>query len=250
VKFAASFLLCLLVSNTLNPIGKQQQSELSIDAKLDRQIHDFRTQGRTLIATVVDLAYEFQLPIGIEYVDREATTRSLDLEFRDESLRSILAGVVAQLPEYQVAFVGQIVQIYSPRAREDSSNLLNRVIMNFSVVNADTGDAGLELACALSRALKDAAFCGGSIAGGQWGQMKLTLHLQNAKVYEILDTIVAQNGRALWTVTVPPRGLSKGSVGNLWHIYPLESSFKGVVSEKLSAGSLEETAPDTTASPH
>lgn len=241
MKFTALFLICLITTNTplvarylIYPTAKQSKPPAVANSKLDKRIDDYQTSGRTLLATVVDLAYEYQLPTGIEYVDREATTRPLDLEFRNESLRGILASVVAQFPQYRVAFLGETVQIYSPQAREDSSNLLNKPIKDFSVVAADTQDADSELFCSLSRELKAASFCGGSIAHGQWGPLKITLHLQNARVYEILNAIVQENGQAIWVVATSHERLSKMQQGGLWHIYPLQTSFKSVVLDVLT----------------
>src|SRR5215471_12807105 len=181
MKFATLFLIYSLTANLsltegqTNPTARAAGRLPALEGKLDKHIDDFKTSGRTLISTVVDLAYEYQLPMGIEYVDRDATTRPLDLELHHESLRGILAAVVAQLPEYRVSFLGEVVQIYSPQAREDSSNMLNKLIRDFSVDTVDTRQADLELACSLSRELKAAAFCGGSIADGQWGLLKITL---------------------------------------------------------------------------
>jgi len=75
---------------------------------------------------------------------------------------------------------------------------------------------------------------GGSFASGQWGPMKISVHMQNATVYQILNAIVAQNGRAVWTVLKPPEKLST-EIGDLWHIYPIDAPFKDGVLARLSA---------------
>jgi hypothetical protein len=213
-----------------------QSTEASLfERKLDGRVERFDTSGRTLAAIVIDLAYEYELPTGIEYLDHEATTRPIDLQFHDESVRGILVAIIQQVPEYRVSFTGDMVDIYSPRAREDSSNLLNRVIKDFAVTELDTHRADMELVCDLARELVPPGGCGGSIAVGQWGPLKITLHLHNTTVFEILNAIVAQNGRATWTVTAPPEKLSRFPFGDLWHIYPLEPAYKTGVLEKLAS---------------
>jgi hypothetical protein len=246
MKFAAVSLMCfvaLAYVHALSPQSSPSKSPTeiaaSLDSKLDKRIDNFETAGRTLMDIAVGLAYEYQFPLAIEFVDREGTTRSINLEFHNESVRDILGRVVSEFPEYRVEFSPQVVQIYSPQARQDPSNQLNKAIKDFSVVDADTGDAGLELACSLSRELRIATFCGGSVAGGQWGSTKLTLHLQDAKVYEILNAIIAQNGSALWAVTVSPEGLRTATVANLWHIFPLDAPFKRNVLDRLMLASAE-----------
>jgi hypothetical protein len=211
---------------------------VSFENKLDHRIETFGTSGRALVANLLDLAYEYQVPMGIEYLDRDAARRPINLELHNESLRGIFTAVVAQLPEYRVDFSGRVVHIYSPQARRDASNLLNKSIKNYSVRNADTRDADFQVLCALSSELDPGSFCGGSIAGGQWGSLRITLRLQSARVYEILNAIVSENGKAIWTVTVPPEKLSRLPNEGLWHIYPEEpAAFKAVALEKIMAAS-------------
>lgn len=212
----------------------QAQASL-LESKLDRRVEHFDAAGRTLVANVLDLAYEYELPTGIEYVDQNAMTRPIDLELDNESLRGIIVAIVQRAPEYRVSFSDGLVDIYAPKAREDPSNLLNKIIKNFAVTDMDTHRADMELFCALSRELVPPAGCFSSIAVGQWGPLKITVHLQNAKVYEIANAMVAQNGKAVWTVIAPRGNLSKIPVGGLWHIYPLEAPFKDAVLGKLTS---------------
>jgi hypothetical protein len=231
---------CCLMAGPIQPLSQRPSTAQSIrvssfEEKLDRRVERFDTLGRTLATSVVDLAYEYELPIGIEYLDPVATARPISLQLHSESVRGILVAIIQQAPEYRVSFSDGLVDIYTPKAREDSSNLLNKVIKNFAVTGLDTHEADLELLCTLSREVEPQGGCGGSIATGQWGLLKITVHLQNAKVYEIVNAIVAQNGKAVWTVIAPPDKLSKIPVGGLWHIYPLEPPFESAVLHKLAS---------------
>jgi hypothetical protein len=64
--------------------------------------------------------------------------------------------------------------------------------------------------------------CAGSIATGQWPSLQITLHLQNAKVYEILNTMVAQNGKAMGISMVRPSRLQSS---DLWYV-PIATAFQ------------------------
>ena len=101
-------------------------------------------------------------------------------------------------------------------------------MMDFSVTEMETRRADFQLFCALVQS----AGCAGSLAVGQWDPLRITLHLHNARVYEILNAIVAQNGRAIWTVTASNLASFPQCCG-LWYIYPLQEPFKSVVSDKL-----------------
>jgi len=210
-----------------------ESASSSFEQKLNRRVKRFDTGGRTLVASIVDLAFTYQLPTAIEYADREATTRPLNWRFQNESIRRILEAITERVPGYSVSFSRGIVDVFAARGREDPSNLLNTVIKNFEVSELDTDRADMELFCALSHEIMPSGGCGGSHAVGQWGPLKITLHLQNAKVYEVLNALVAENGKAIWTVTVRPDKLSKLQVGGIWYIYPLQQPFKAVVSDSL-----------------
>jgi hypothetical protein len=217
-----------------NPEVSTRSSKVSLFAhRLDTRVEKFDTSGRTLVQSVVDLVFKYHTPTAIEYADREASTRKLNLQFHDESVRSILEKLIQQDSEYQVSFAGEIVDIFSAKAREDPSNLFNKVIPKFEITQVDTHQADAELLCVLGREASSQV-CGGSLAIGQWPQVKITLHLQNAKVYEVLNAITAQNGEAIWTVIARPPNLSKLQ-SNFWYIYPLQRPFRASVSERLAS---------------
>jgi len=220
-----------IVDIATRPTGHAAQVEL-FEHRTSRIVEHFSTSGRTLVASVVDLAYSYQLPMAVEYADSDAATRPLHLQFNNKSVRAILEDIVRQAPQYRVSFSNSIVDIYAPRAREDTSNLLNQVIKDFSVSEMETRRAEFQLFCDLSMVTGSSA-CTGSLAGGQWEPQRITLHLQNAKVYEVLNAIVAQNGKAIWTITASPRKLSM-QTGGFWYIYPLQRPFQEGVVERLA----------------
>ncbi len=201
--------------------------------KLNKRVGHFDASGRTLVKCLLDLAYEYQLPLALEYVEDKALDQQLVLELRDQTLRGVLLAVVRNASGYQLSIAGGIVDVYAPRARENPANLLNKLIKNFSVSSADTHFADAALFCTLSREIEPSSACVGSIVPGQWGTKQVSVHMQNARVYEILNAIISENGSAIWTVTVPPADLSKTPIVDLWHIYPLQPEFKQLAFERL-----------------
>ena len=210
----------------------------SFEEKLERRVKRFDTAGRTLVACIVDLAFTYQLPTAIEYADREAATRPLNSHFQNKSVQRILEAITEQVPGYSISFSGGIVDVFAARGRGDPSNLLNKIIKDFAVSEVDTHEADSQLFCAVVSELYSQG-CLGSIALGQWGPLKITLHLQNARVYEVLNAIVAENGKAIWTVLFRPDKLSALQNGGIWYIYPLQQPFKAVVSERLEHPKLQ-----------
>ena len=236
MRFAWLLILCALIQPSfMRASDEQRQSVPTFATRLNKPILRFQASGRTLIAVVLDLAYEYGLPTALEYVDSAASTRPLDLNFAKASPREILTQVIASYPEYRVSFSAGVVNIYSPAARADRSNLLNLVVKDFSVAHADTHRADFELFCEVIRQQHAGDACSGSVATGQWGPKKISLQLRGAKVYEILNAIVANNGSAIWIVLAPPDKLATMPNGGLWHIYPLDRSFKEAVLDKIAA---------------
>jgi len=85
-------------------------------------------------------------------------------------------------------------------------------------------DAGFAVFCASH----DGDVCAGSLAKGQLGPRKITVHMQNATLHGLLNAIVAQNGKAVWAVMVPPPGS-----GDYWHLYPIDRPFEPIVLDDL-----------------
>jgi hypothetical protein len=154
--------------------------------------------------------------------------------YGNQSVRKILEGIIRQAPKYRVNFSQGLVDIFNPESRGDASNPFIAVIRDFAVTKQETRQAGFQLFCALNNQMDPSTRgCGGSLAVGQWPSVQITLHLQNAKVYEILNAIVAQNRKAIWTLMVRPDALSKRQSGNVWYVYPLQQPFKSTVLERL-----------------
>src|SRR3984893_10964191 len=106
--------------------------------------------------------------MAIEYAGREATTRPINLEFHNKSLREMVEAIVKQDQQYRVSFSDGIVDIFSPRAREDRSNLLNQVLKDFSVTEMETREADFQLFCAVAQAARSHGG-GGRASRGRWG---------------------------------------------------------------------------------
>jgi hypothetical protein len=73
----------------------------------------------------------------------------LPLEFHNKSFREIVEAeaIVKKDQQYRVSFSNGVVDIFSPGAREDRSNLLNKVLKDFSVTEMETRQADFQLFC-------------------------------------------------------------------------------------------------------
>jgi hypothetical protein len=200
--------------------------------KLQAKVPKFDASGCSMAELAVQMAYRYKLPMAIEYLDRNALRKPLHMKMQDDSVRQVIASIVGSLPEYRVDFSQGLVDIYSPAARSDAANPLNMVVRRYDVEGLDTHFADSELLCAMGRQTNPHSGCGGSVAPGQWGDLKITLHLENKRVYQILNAIVAQNGGAIWAPLAQPVGPAR-MMTNFWYIYPLDPPFQRAVLERF-----------------
>lgn len=229
----ACFCAVLLVGTKQSSGEVWATQESPFQAKLSETIPTFDASGRSPLLILLQLVYENHLPTGIEYLNAEAL-RPISLRLEGKSVREVLSALIDQVPGLQVSYCTDHISVYSQQARDDPGNLLNKVIPEFSVVGDDTQNAAADLMCAVSRTVNPRTGCFASIAKGQWGSRAITLSVRNAPAREILDRIVAQNGDAIWTVTLPPEKLTTVPVVDLWHIYPLQTQFENEVKARLT----------------
>ena len=222
VCFAFLFSISLLSGQRASAV----QAGLSFEQKMGIHITHYESQGRTLVEAVLGLAYEYRLPVALEYLDRDAVKKPLQVNVHDAAVKEVLTALVAQVPEYQVSFSSGVVDVYSPSARNNPSNLLNDTIGDFTVKDADPMYASVQLWGALSVKLHPGQGYGGDFAP-LGGAVKVTIHLRGAKVYQILNAIVAQQGDCMWVVRVPPTGLSSFR-GDIWYLYSLDPHWKEI----------------------
>lgn len=227
-----------LVAATIEASGQakpgqgRQPHARSFSEKIQVKVRRLNACGCSMAELAVQIAYRYKLPMAIEHLDRNALRKSLRLNVKDRSVRHVISSIVGSVPGYQVDFSQELVDIYSPAARSDASNPFNTMIRRYDVDGLDTHFASAEVLCAMGRQIDPHSACGGSVAGGQWGSLKITLHLENKRVYEILNAIVAKNGRAIWTPLAQPVGPSR-MMTNFWYIYPLDAPFQRVILDRI-----------------
>ncbi|MDE3179852.1 MAG: hypothetical protein KGM47_09345 [Acidobacteriota bacterium] len=184
----------------------------------------------TFVQGLLEVALKANLPLALEYVDQNAAEKPLGIVLPKGTARRTIEAIVRMLPEYRVSFTEGLVDVYSPEARANRSNLLNEVIPQFQVEHMDVAVVGSMLYDALGSLMQPRVSFAHSVAGA--GGPPVSVDVQHMRVYQILNMIVAGQGSAMWTVGVPPPGLTKLQ-GNLWHLYPLAPALAPVILERL-----------------
>lgn len=206
----------VVLNATQEKAGKRQ---LTFDERLESKVAQYDTGGRPFVGAVLDLVCRYQLPLGLEYVDREAVRKPLNLKLTNKPVREILQALVAQVPQYRLRISPDVIEVYSPKARADASNFLNTVVANF----ARTGQTPRMVSLAIYSAVtaERHQVCCGIVNVLEPGDAPtVTLALRDKRAYELLDALVARM-QGFWIPVVPPEKLSVPGP-KLWEVYQLE----------------------------
>ena len=217
-----------------SPSPPPPSEDRSFQDKLNSPVERYDIRNVSLPKAVLDLAYQYKLPTAIHHVDRALVQRPLSVALRNVSLKRVIEAVVEQAPGYRVRFSARLVQVSLPAAEEDSSNPLNTVIDDFDITNLPRQEAEIRLLGAFVSKVSPGAGYGGDTAYGPEPPVILTLHLKRAKVYEILDAIVASDGSSIWLS--PPSTRSPAAVGahsQPWVIYDLRPTTEAIALDRL-----------------
>ena len=104
-----------------------------------------------MMESLLRLAYEYEIPMALESVTREAVRTPLNLRLKDRTLKDVIVAIVHAEPGFRVDFTDSLVDVYSPGARLDPTNPLNMTVREYDVTKMDTHLADAQLLCMVER---------------------------------------------------------------------------------------------------
>ncbi len=203
-----------------------QSSSKSTKAKLATPITDYDNQQKPLIQTLLALARDHHLPMGIERVVREAIEKPITVKIKKGTLATILAECVKQLPTYTWSVQNETIQIWTGNENKQSSNLMNTKIPSFEISNGSLNDANFTLRSLLFNQVNAPPKSGSGVAGSYIGNTaltegkRITLKVKNVSVRSILNQLVSLHGEAVWIIRVEPERMSTLPSAGLWIMIP------------------------------
>ena len=224
-----NFLVCVLAFFLLGSFSysaNAQQSSKPLKAKLSITVTDYDNQQKPLIQTLLAVARDHHIPMGIERVVREAVEKPITVKLKKGTVASILNECMKQLPNYTWSIQNEIVQIWTGNENKQSSNLLNSIIPSFEITNRSLDHANFMLRGMLFNQINPPPKSGSGVAGSYIGNTaltegkKITLKVRNASVRSILNQLVSLHGEAVWIARVEPERMSTLPSAGLWIIIP------------------------------
>jgi hypothetical protein len=224
----------LLVANTsVNATERKLSYELQ--DKLAAEVKDFENQGKPLIPTLLEVADRYDLPMGIEKVEREALDQPITIKLKHGSVAKLLDRCIRQRPGYSWAARDGVVLIYGDDELKKASNLFNFIIPVFEAENETLNryDNGLRLKLYLEKE-KPGGYVGSFPGSNEFENKRLSIKMHNASVRQILNRLVALHGGVVWIARVPPEKLSQIPQAGLWALLPRSvRNPKGLLDELL-----------------
>lgn len=217
----------------------------SLEEKL-RATTDYVPTATAPVDRLVEVAQRFNIPMAVEWVDREGTiTSEKKRPTRNRTVRRLIEEIIGKPSDYVVEVEGGLLRIYSSTAALHPFNFLNIRLDDYSVKDGDLFDAEDRLRWAIRFTLEPEKYLNGF--GGGYGHgagdvfeiKKFTLSGSDLTIREVLNQIILAQGNALWVAVIKndylngpePSWKKKGSgeeeeesdlsITSGWRFYPL-----------------------------
>jgi hypothetical protein len=188
-------------------------AEQSLDSKLARHVSGFDSEKTSVAGQLIEFAQQFDIPMGIEWVERAGESSAKPVHARNKTARAVLEQIIKQRQGMGFSASDGVVHVFDQSFINDSRNFLSVHIPHFRVENETLFGAEFWLKIDIERVLTPVA---GGFAGGhgygiprtdRFDKGNINLSVNDATVRQLLDRIVSQQGNALWLVRILPTEL-------------------------------------------
>jgi len=187
---------------------------------LSKPVAAFSVRGVCLIDSLLTLGQQEQIPLGIEYVSREALEKPIGKEFHNTTVGEIVQALLGGGKGYTWRVRDGVLNISHKSVATGKGNLLDRVLPEFEISKCPIRTASAALYFALYRNLHpEVTGYAGDFDPGNPDNVGGPLALRNAPVRHILNLLVsAGDKKSAWVVRVQPGCLDQLPPGGLWTI--------------------------------
>ncbi len=189
-----------------------------------RRVESFIAQDTSRLDALLRLGQQYRIPLGIEYVDREAITTKIRIAARDGTVATVLDRILPRSRGYYWHEEEGVIVVSHRKVPRGSKNLFNTRIGKFQSQAATIQELSnllrMELELSLSPSIGGFA---GSFAAGPVQTKIPPLNVQNKTVRDILNLVISQAQGAAWIVQAPPEQLGALRSRSLWGIVTYDS---------------------------
>ncbi len=208
----SGFVILLLASGLASRDCAKSAQAAPLASKLETRIPAYDLGPIGFLGALMQVSKDFEVPMGIVWVNSAATRKPLRLSCKDKTVQEILSAVVQTQPGYRVAPDDGIVHVFPEGLIPQKEDLLTIKVENF-----ETDNTILELALFKLHMLVNPIRGSFQLSVAGPGDSKVSLELKDVTVQNILDALAVASNRKIWIVTYSlgagktPRGFRRTS---------------------------------------
>jgi hypothetical protein len=166
-----------------------------VAAKLRKHVRNYDLGVSSFVGALVHLSNDFQIPMGIAWVNTPATRATRPLAWNEATIQQIIESIAKTQPGYKVQVMYGVLHVYVAGGIPESENFLRLQIKSFHVDNELTELASWKL----HNLITPRDYSGFSTAANV--DPRIDLDLKESTVERIFDAFVLASKRKIWVVT-------------------------------------------------
>lgn len=206
--------------------------QLSLSNRLQEPVTDFDNGQKPLIQTLFIVARKYNLPMGIEKVDRSALQKPIVVQLEQGTVKQLLDACISEVSGYAWVEQSETINVFGINEFSSPKNLLNTVIPHFEVNDESLPTANYKLRNVLEglwlsqrhKQTNPQGMIGSYPFNPSHVDARVTINIDRATVREILNQMVSPfRGAFIWITRVTPEHLSLLPKAGLWQIVGSET---------------------------
>jgi len=184
--------------------GPQRADDL--DAKLRTRVDSYQLQANNFVEALTRAASDFQIPMGVEWVNTAAAAARVSLSWKNATMREVLQAIVKTQPGFEMFVRTGVVHVLSPKLIPDRENPLKLDVNAFEVHDVSAESASRKLREIVKRTISPPSPQRGDGGGAGSGfsnidDPKISVGLKNVTVGDVLDALALTSARRIWIIT-------------------------------------------------
>jgi hypothetical protein len=175
----------------------------ALQARLIAPIHDYSLTAPNFAEALIQVASQFQIPIGIEWVNTPAARTPLTLNWKDTTVQQIFAAITTTQPGYELSVHDGIVHVFSMKVAP-SQNFVHLKIERFEAHHQSVRLAERRLQGLVNLKVAPPKPTGegrGESFAANTDESMVDLQFQDVTVEAILDSLATASSKKIWVVT-------------------------------------------------
>jgi hypothetical protein len=204
---SAALTLVLARPSWTQPPNPRSQQAARLNERLETPLQNYTLTAGNFLLALLELAGQYKIPMGIQWVRAPAALRPIRLELADTDVRGAIQAIANTQPGYIVEVSDGVVQVYPQELIPESQNFLAVRLDRFDVHDvAEIASKRLESLVQLRVAPPKPVVAGGVgfSQGVEMGDPNISVSLVRPTVVQALDAITAASPFKVWVVTFAP----------------------------------------------